>query len=77
MEIFFGRCQPMVLQLMMKYPISIYCQAVHLQRILVIYDHLFLTKIDISGTEVFAKEIITNSSNGESGLLSYDISVIF
>lgn len=35
-------------------------------------DHLLLTKIDSSGSELFTKEIISNSSNGVSGRLSYD-----
>jgi len=35
-------------------------------------DRLFLTKIDTSGSELFTKEIITNSSNGVSGSLFYD-----
>jgi len=35
-------------------------------------DHLVLTKIDSSGSELFTKEIIKNSSNGVSGRLSHD-----
>lgn len=35
-------------------------------------DRLFLTKIDTSGSVLFAKEIITNSSDGISGRLFYD-----
>jgi len=35
-------------------------------------DHLLLTKIDSSGSELFTKEIISNATNGISGYLTYD-----